>query len=186
MKTKFLSGLTGLVFMLLLVGSVQAATVTLTLDGGQYDNGDLYDYAASPVTYDIGSFDFASYLTNGEIITGAVIEGFWDCDHAGATYGTAHNYIELDGIQVADTADSGLDFRNLTYDYSWSYEFTDFSIFNDGSADLTATQYSPVYTWLGATTLTLTIQAAPVPLPISALIFATGLASVAGIRRKKA
>ncbi len=127
--------------------------------------------------YLVGHFDFD---LNGEKIVAAKIYGTW----GNTEYpNTAHNKLFLDDLLIANTHDYTPD-PYWDYYVPWAYTFTDFTVLEDGSADLFTVQTSEYHVRLDETTLL--IETAPVPIPASIIIFGSGLLALAALAPKKA
>lgn len=171
MKKKLLTGLATGIFLFGMVGMTQAAIINISL--GEYNSP---YWTGADTEYNVGTFNFNLL---GESIIYATINGSWGNSTVGTT---AHNFLELDGIEVANTNNYTPSPYNTT-NVNWSYTFSDFSIFGDGSAVFDVTQTSESYVRLASTYLT--IETSPVPEPGTMVLFGLGLAGLVGYKSRK-
>jgi hypothetical protein len=161
--------------------NANAATIKVTLP--EYSGVDL---SAGPFPeLNIGTFDFTSQLTPGEHIVSAKISGQWGNS---TLFTSAHNYISIDDIIVAYSGEPKYYNVFNTAFTPWSYDFekSELSIFNEGKAVMKSQMLSPFIVRLGETTLELTTEPTPAPEPSSMVLGLMGLSSMLGLRRKKA
>jgi hypothetical protein len=156
--------------LMLSAGGAQATSISETL--GEFSSP-YHDYGTYYDDYLVGTF---TYDLMGEIIVSASISGQWGNS---AAYTTAHNELWLDAIQLADTHDYSPD-PYYTYIVPWSYNFTDFSVLEDGVAGFHTIQTSEFCVRLGVTTLT--IETVPEPATICLL----GLGGLALLKKRRA
>jgi hypothetical protein len=158
--------------LLLLAGSANASIIVLTIP--EYSSP-YHDVGIYLDPYVVGTFNFT--IPAQERITSASISGTWGNSEDPIT---AHNLLFVDLQPVASTYGYSPDPRNNDY-VPWSYNFSDFSVLNDGVADFLTVQTSEYYVRLGETTLT--INTAVVPVPPTVWLLGSGLIGLLGLRR---
>jgi hypothetical protein len=105
--------------------------------------------------------------------------------------GTAQATLFVDGVQLAH-CDATCEAASNSNDVAWSYSLTASNLaqlstnalWESGKAVITASQLSASQVVLDPTTVNLTV--APVPLPPALLLFASALAPLFGLGRRKA
>lgn len=158
---------------LLFTSSVQAATLTFTLDefnGGANDVGPFPTAAQT-----VGTFEF--HLPPGLSIIAASLSGTFGNSISSSSAGAD---VFADGSLVAQCIRFALCYRGgpgFWETTPWTFDFSDFSSLSDGSLVLTVMQTSEIFIRLGETTLRIeTGPPSAVPLPGALPLFGSVLA----------
>lgn len=151
------------------VAPANAITIIKMLPEYSYDGGPPFPSPSQLV----GTFSYL--MPSGFAITSASLTGFFGNNESDST---APVEVRLDGVQVATCI-----IDTLCYEgggpHQWYYPFQphQFSLLEDGLADLTAVQTEEYFTRLGMTMLTIVADpvSVPVPAPILGASVAYGL-----------
>ena len=168
-KLAIFCALVGIMFVAVDEAPAGQVVIVQTLDefsSTYHVSGTYYD------DYLVGTFN---YDLMGEIIVSANISGQWGNS---ACYTTAHNELWLDGVKLADTHDYSPSPYNTNI-VLWSYDFTDFSVLEDGVAEFHTIQTSEYVVRLGETTLAIEI------IPEPATICLLSLGGLALLRKRR-
>lgn len=183
-----------LVAAILAATAVQASTITGTVNTGNNPDNGSGDSAAFgsapwngpfPHTLRVGEFDFS--LSGGQAVTGGSFSGNFGSNVLGSATGQANLFV--DGVQLAN-CNASCETASQSADVAWSYTLTtsDLSalsanpLWQAGRAVITASQLSLSQVVLDPTSVSLNVQA--VPLPGALLLLTSALAPLFGFARR--
>lgn len=178
-----------LLVAILAATAAQAATITGTVNTGSGDG--TFSSAPSngpfPLSLTVGEFDFS--VPGGQAITAGTFSGDFGSNILGSATGQAKLFV--DGIQLA-LCDANCEAASQANDVAWMYSLTAAdltqlstnSLWESGRAVITAQQLSASQLVLDPTSVNLTQT--PVPIPPALFLFASALAPLFGIARRKA
>jgi len=185
-----------LLVAMLAATAAQASTISGTVNtGGNPANfsGDTTAFASAPSNgpfssaITVGEFDFS--VPSGQAITAGSFNGDFGSNFLGS--GTSQASLFVDGVQLAFCAAS-CEVASQSNDVAWSYSLTasdlsllsSNSLWQSGRAVITASQLSASQVVLDPTNVNLTVT--PVPIPAAFFLFASALAPLFGVARRKA
>ena len=180
----------------LAASAAQASTISGPVNtGNNLENfsGDATTFASAPsdgpfpLTMTVGEFDFS--VPSGQAVTAGSFNGNFGSDFLAS--GTSQVSLFVDGVQLA-ICGAACETASQSSDVAWAYSLTASelallstnSLWQAGRAVITAEQLSASQVVLDPTSVNLTLQ--PVPIPPAFFLFASALAPLFGLARRKA